>query len=147
MDHDGQLQWFLTQFERHSGMQSLVRDLNKLYTTEPALYQKDCEPAGFEWRLQDEAEMSVLAHERLGDNGERILVVSNFTPAPREDFRLGMPVAGQYELILNSDAHFYGGSDYSVISEVSTEKVESQGLAQSIVITLPPLSTVFYRLK
>ncbi|GLR73321.1 1,4-alpha-glucan branching enzyme GlgB [Aliivibrio sifiae] len=146
-DHDSQLQWFLTQFERHSGMQSLVRDLNKMYTSEPALYQNDCSPVGFEWRLHDEAEMSVLAHERLGDNGERILVISNFTPAPREDFRLGMPIAGDYELILNSDANFYGGSDYTVVSEVKTEAIESQGLPQSISITLPPLSTMFYRLK
>jgi 1,4-alpha-glucan branching enzyme len=146
-DHDSQLQWFLTQFERHSGMQSLVRDLNKMYTSEPALYQNDCSPVGFEWRLQDEAEMSVLAHERLGDNGERILVISNFTPAPRENFRLGMPVEGDYELILNSDANFYGGSGYTVVSEVKTESIESQGLPQSISITLPPLSTMFYRLK
>lgn len=146
-DHDSQLQWFLMKFDRHSGMQSLVRDLNKLYTSEPALYQNDCNPVGFEWRLQDEAEMSVLAHERLGDNGERILVVSNFTPAPRENFRLGMPISGEYELILNSDANVYGGSGYDIISEVKTEEVESQGLPLSISITLPPLSTMFYRLK
>jgi len=146
-DHDSQLQWFLTEFERHSGMQALVRDLNKMYTSQPGLYQNDCSSCGFEWRLQDEAEMSVLAHERLGDNGERILVISNFTPAPRENFRLGMPVSGEYELLLNSDAHFYGGSNYAVISEVKTEAIESQGLPQSISITLPPLSTIFYRLK
>lgn len=146
-DHDSQLQWFLTQFERHSGMQSLVRDLNKMYTSEPALYQNDCSPSGFEWRLQNEAEMSVLAHERLGDNGERVLVISNFTPTPREGFRLGMPVSGNYELILNSDANCYGGSNYEVVSEVTTEAIESQGLTQSISMTLPPLSTMFYRLK
>ncbi|MDD9156265.1 1,4-alpha-glucan branching protein GlgB [Aliivibrio sp. S4TY2] len=146
-DHDSQLQWFLTEFDRHSGMQALVRDLNKMYTSQPALYQNDCSSCGFEWRLQDEAEMSVLAHERLGDNGERILVVSNFTPTPRENFRLGMPVSGEYELLLNSDAHFYGGSNYDVVSKVKTESIESQGLPQSILITLPPLSTVFYRLK
>jgi 1,4-alpha-glucan branching enzyme len=146
-DHDDQLQWFLTQFDRHSGMQHLVKDLNQLYRNEEALYINDCEPCGFEWRLQNEAEQSVLAHERLGDNGERILVISNFTPAPRNDFRLGMPVSGEYELVLNTDADYYGGSSYDVVSNVQTESVESQGLAQSLVVNLPPLSTVFYRLK
>lgn len=146
-DHDDQLQWFLTQFERHSGMQNLVKDLNQLYRNEKALYINDCEPCGFEWRLQNDAEQSVLAHERLGDNGERILVISNFTPAPRNDFRLGMPVSGEYELVLNTDADYYGGSSYEVVSNTQTESVESQGLAQSLVVNLPPLSTVFYRLK
>jgi len=146
-NHDDQLQWFLLEFERHQGVQALTRDLNKLYTSEKAMYELDCEPRGFEWRLQDAAEASVLAHERLSDNGERILVVTNFTPVPHDEFRLGVPLAGEYELLLNTDDSKYNGSDYQIHSNIASEQVESEGLKQSLSLRLPPLATVFYKLK
>jgi 1,4-alpha-glucan branching enzyme len=146
-NHDDQLQWFLLDFERHQGVQSLTRDLNKLYSSEKAMHELDCEPRGFEWRLQDAAEASILAHERLSDNGERILVVSNFTPVPHDDFRLGVPLAGSYELLLNTDDSKYHGSGYSVHAMVESQQVESEGLSQSLSLSLPPLATVFYKLN
>ncbi|MFC3023642.1 1,4-alpha-glucan branching protein GlgB [Vibrio zhugei] len=145
-NHDDQLQWFLLAFPRHKGMQTLVRDLNHCYCAEPALYQLDNEPAGFEWRLSDADEASILAHERLSADGQRILVISNFTPVPHDDFRLGIPQAGQYQLLMNTDDGRYDGSDYMVHTLVQSEERESQGLPNSLHLRLPPLATVFYKL-
>jgi 1,4-alpha-glucan branching enzyme len=146
-NHDDQLQWFLLEYSRHSGAFALTRDLNKLYRDEKALHEWDYEPRGFEWRLQDAAEPSVLAHERISENGERILVISNFTPVPHEFFRLGMPLAGKYELLLNTDDSQYDGSGFEVHQWVSTQSVESESQPQSLELRLPPLSTVFYKYK
>ncbi|MGL4192090.1 MAG: 1,4-alpha-glucan branching protein GlgB [Vibrio sp.] len=143
-DHDGQLQWFLTQFERHARIQRLVRDLNHLYQAQSALHQLDCDPRGFEWRLQDDADLSVIAHERMDETGQRVLVITNFTPVPQQAFRLGVPQGGRYQLLLNTDAKQYHGSDYSVLQQVSTASVVSQGLDQSLLLHLPPLATLFY---
>ncbi|MGF1911345.1 1,4-alpha-glucan branching protein GlgB [Vibrio kasasachensis] len=146
-NHDDQLQWFLLQFERHQGIQNLTRDLNMLYQQESALHELDCEPSGFEWRLQDDANTSILAHERISEAGERILVISNFTPVPHSHFHLGVPHGGRYQLLLNTDSSKYSGSDFSVLEHIDTTAKESQGLAQSLLISLPPLSTLFYKLS
>ena len=146
-DHDNQLQWFLLDFDRHRGVQSLTRDLNKLYRSEAALFELDSEPAGFEWRLQDAADASVLAHERISASGERILVISNFTPVPHDDFRLGVPNSGHYSLLISTDDEKYNGSQYDVVSEANTESIESEGLSDSLSLKLPPLSTLFYKLS
>ncbi|CAM3071570.1 1,4-alpha-glucan branching protein GlgB [Vibrio rarus] len=144
-NHDDQLQWFLLDYERHQGVLNLTRDLNALYKQQPALHALDYDPRGFEWRLQDEAEASVLAHERIDENGERVLVVSNFTPVPQHEFRLGIPNESQYELLLNTDDAKYQGSNVSIPALLVTENIESQGLSQSVPMVLPPLSTVFYK--
>ncbi|EGU39862.1 1,4-alpha-glucan branching protein GlgB [Vibrio scophthalmi] len=145
-NHDDQLQWFLLQFERHQGVQNLTRDLNLLYRQQPALFELDCEPKGFEWRLQDAEDASILAHERISEQGERVLVVTNFTPVPHDEFRLGVPLAGDYQLLLNTDAKEYDGSGYTVHTTIKTEAIESEGQVQSLLISLPPLSTLFYKL-
>lgn len=145
-NHEDQLQWFLLKFERHQGVQSLVRDLNKLYSSQPALYELDCEPSGFEWRLQDAAQASILAHERLSSHGDRILVVTNFTPVPHDNFRLGVPSAGEYQLLLSTDDTCYVGSGYLVPHSILTEPVESEGHSQSLRMKIPPLASVFYKL-
>lgn len=144
-NHDDQLQWFLLDFERHQGVQALTKDLNLLYRDEKALYELDSEPKGFEWRLQDAAEASILAHERISEAGERILIISNFTPVPHEAFRLGVPLAGKYELLLNTDDRQYAGSDFGAVQTAVTELVESEAQPQSLALRLPPLSTVFYK--
>jgi 1,4-alpha-glucan branching enzyme len=145
-NHDDQLQWFLLEFGRHKGVQTLIRDLNHLYRNEAAMHDQDSSPAGFEWRLQDEADASILAHERISQDGERVLVISNFTPVPHERFRLGVPMEGEYELLLSTDDAKYDGSGFEVLTNVVTEEVESESLPQSIALRLPPLSTVFYKL-
>ena len=110
------------------------------------MHELDCKPAGFEWRLQDSADASVIAHERISEKGERILAITNFTPVPHERFRLGVPTAGQYELILNTDSSQYAGSDFKVLPAVATKKVKSEGLPQSLLLRVPPLSTLYYKL-
>ncbi|MGR5288457.1 1,4-alpha-glucan branching protein GlgB [Vibrio maritimus] len=144
-NHDDQLQWFLLDFERHQGVKALTKDLNLLYRREKALFDQDSDPQGFEWRLQDAAEASILAHERISEDGERVLVVSNFTPVPHEAFRLGVPLAGRYELLLNTDDSLYAGSGFGVAQVAETETVESEAQPQSLSLRLPPLSTVFYK--
>ncbi len=146
-NHDDQLQWFLLAFERHQGVKALMRDLNFMYRQQPALYDQDSDPAGFQWRLQDAADISVLAHERISHDGERILVISNFTPMPHERFRLGMPIAGEYQLLLNTDDKKYFGSGFSVYETLHTTPEPSEGLEQSLLLHLPPLATVFYKLR
>ncbi|MBC7004797.1 1,4-alpha-glucan branching protein GlgB [Photobacterium sp. BZF1] len=146
-NHDGQLEWHWLEYPRHSGMKALVKDLNALYTSEPAMYEQDCDPAGFEWRVQDDADNSILAHERIALNGDKVLIVSNFTPVPRQGYTLGVPVEGVYELLLNTDDNKYWGSGADVKALIETTPVESHGLEQSISLDLPPLSTVFMRFK
>jgi 1,4-alpha-glucan branching enzyme len=105
----------------------------------------DCEPKGYEWRLQDDADHSILAHERIGDSGERVLVVTNFTPVPYSAFDLGVPNAGRYELILNTDASVYNGSNFDTKSDIETREKESQSLPQSLQLDIPPLATLYYK--
>jgi 1,4-alpha-glucan branching enzyme len=144
-NHDDQLQWFLLDYDRHQGVYNLTKALNNLYQNEPALHTLDSEPRGYEWRLQDEAEASILAHERIGENGDRILIVSNFTPVPHERFRLGVPLEGTYELLLNSDSAEFFGSKMEIPQTITAEKVSSEGLEQSLAMKLPPLSTIYYK--
>ncbi|PMH43136.1 1,4-alpha-glucan branching enzyme [Vibrio sp. 10N.286.49.B3] len=144
-DHDDQLQWFLLEFERHQGLQQLTKDLNHLYRNETALHELDCHPDGFEWRLQDAADASILAHERMNEAGDRILVVTNFTPVPHTAFRVGVPHKGKYQLLLNTDDVQYSGSDFDVLTKVSSKAVASEGLDQSITLSVPPLATLFYK--
>ncbi|MDE1315932.1 1,4-alpha-glucan branching protein GlgB [Vibrio aestuarianus] len=146
-NHDDQLQWFLLQFERHQGVQNLTRDLNKVYQQQKALFELDSEPRGFEWRLQDAADASILAHERISEAGERVLIITNFTPVPHEEFQLGMPVDGEYQLLLNTDDEKYGGSGFDVLLSAKTASVESEGLPQSLLLRIPPLATIFYKLN
>lgn len=146
-NHDDQLQWFLLQFERHQGVQNLTRDLNKVYQQQKALFELDSEPRGFEWRLQDAADASILAHERISEAGERVLIITNFTPVPHEEFQLGMPIDGEYQLLLNTDDKKYGGSGFDVLSSAKTEELESEGLPQSLLLRVPPLATIFYKLN
>ncbi|MGF1759295.1 1,4-alpha-glucan branching protein GlgB [Photobacterium sagamiensis] len=142
-NHDGQLEWHWLQYPRHQGTQNLVRDLNRLYTSVPALYELDCSPEGFQWRVQDDAEQSVLAHERFALNGDKVLVISNFTPEPRNGYTLGVPEKGQYRLVLNTDATCYWGSGYAVDEYIEAVEEPSHGLPYSVKVTLPPLSTQF----
>ncbi|MDX1301252.1 1,4-alpha-glucan branching protein GlgB [Photobacterium sp.] len=142
-NHDSQLEWHWLQYPRHRGVQTLVRDLNRLYTSVPALYELDCLPEGFQWRVQDDAEQSVLAHERFALNGDKVLVISNFTPEPRNGYTLGVPEKGQYRLVLNTDATCYWGSGYAVDECIEAVEEPSHGLPYSVKVTLPPLSTQF----
>jgi len=135
-NHDGQLPWDLLGEPSHAGVQNLIRDLNLLYRSEPALHRLDCEAAGFEWLVHADAEASVLAWLRRDDAGREVIVVSNFTPLPRPGYRI--PVAGgRWKERLNTDSSHYGGSNAGNLD--GSLAVEDGYLS----LTLPPLATLF----
>ena len=144
-NHDHQLDWYLTEYSEHKGVQQLVADLNRLYREIPALHQHDCKPEGFQWLIGDDAINSVFAWLRWSADGEPVLVVANFTPVPREAYRVGVPVAGRWEELLNSDAEQYAGSNFGNGGQAITQEEGSHGQAQSLSLDLPPLGVLILR--
>jgi 1,4-alpha-glucan branching enzyme len=145
-NHQQSLDWHLLDIPWHQGARHLVRDLNGLYRMQPALHQRDCDGRGFEWIEANDAENSVLAWMRYGEDGTApILVISNFTPVPRQNYRLGLPFAGQWSEVLNTDAATYGGSGMGNLGAVIAEQVASHGKPYSASFTLPPLSTLYFK--
>jgi 1,4-alpha-glucan branching enzyme len=145
-NHDAQLPWHLLQYPRHGGQQRLIRDLNHLYRHEPALYQADYEQAGFRWLDHQDADNSIFAWLRADKLGAHPLVVAcNFTPVPRIGYRLGVPAAGRYRVVLNTDSEHYWGSNYDVGLVFVAEATPWQGMAHSLVLDLPPLATLFIK--
>ncbi|MBL8578952.1 MAG: 1,4-alpha-glucan branching protein GlgB [Mesorhizobium sp.] len=138
------LDWGELQHAPHRGVQALVRDLNYLYRSRPALHARDCEPEGFSWLLADEAETSVYAWVRMAPEGNPIAVVSNFTPVPRKGYRLPLPATGRWREIMNSDAKDYGGSGMGNAGAVEARRED--GGAIFAEVTLPPLATVMLEL-
>lgn len=140
------LQWHLLQYPNHLGIQQTIKDLNALYKSEPALYEKGFESAGFEWLDGGNANDSVLVYLRKGiDPANDILVVLNMTPVVRENARTGVPAAGNWKQIFNSDDKKYWGSGISNPDDVKSEKEAWQGKDNSVVLTLPPLSVVMFK--
>ncbi len=145
-DHDGSIDFWATDRPLNAGVQRLVRDLNTLYRAEPALHARDTEPGGFQWIVGDDRANSVYAFIRWGFEADRpVLVVCNFTPVPREGYRIGVPRTGPWDEILNTDAGLYGGSGIGNGGRVETDAIGSHGEAQSVSLTLPPLSVVMLR--
>jgi 1,4-alpha-glucan branching enzyme len=143
-NHDAELPWNLLHDERHAGVQRLVRDLNWLYRTEPALHKLDGAKQGFAWIEPGDAEQSVLAWLRHDDVGRTMLVASNFTPTPRHGYRLGVPAGTRWREVLNTDASVYGGSNVGQPgATLQAQPVPAHGQPASITLTLPPLATVF----
>ncbi len=146
-NHDSSLDWHQLQDSRHAGVQQLVRDLNRLYRTSPALHTQDFSPAGFEWIEHDDARRSLLVFVRHGRGGEQMLVVCNFAPVVHHGQRFGVPAAGRWVERLNTDSRHYGGSDVGTpLGECSSEAVPSHGRPQSVVLNVPPLATVYLEL-
>jgi 1,4-alpha-glucan branching enzyme len=146
-DHDGQLEWHLLDDPAHRGVQRLLRDLNRLYTAEPALHERDYDEAGFRWIVSDDDEQSVFAYLRMpAGNGPPLLSVSNFTPVPRERYRLGVPEAGTWRAVINTDASCYGGSGYAGGCAITAEPAPRHDQAASLLLDLPPLATLVLRL-
>jgi 1,4-alpha-glucan branching enzyme len=124
-------------------MQTLVRDLNVTYRGVPALHQRDHDPEGFSWIVGDDAEQSVVVFLRHGHDGARpALVACNFTPVPRQGYRVGVPLPGFWQERLNTDAAIYGGSNMGNAGGVMADHVPSHGHTHSLALTLPPLATV-----
>ena len=138
--HDRGLDWHLLEQPLHQGMQRLVRDLNGLYRTLPALHAQDCEPEGFEWIDCNDAEHSVISYLRRSADGQQALVVCNFTPVARENYRVGVPCGGRWRERLNSDAEAYGGSGVGNGGSVEALREEAHGRPCALSLTLPPLA-------
>ncbi|OIN90859.1 MAG: 1,4-alpha-glucan branching enzyme [Comamonadaceae bacterium CG1_02_60_18] len=147
-NHDQSLDWHLLGNSAHAGIQRLVRDLNALYRATPALYQQDFVPDGFAWIDHSDHAHSVLSFVRwAAGHTSGMLVVCNFTPEVWHDYRVGVPQTGNYRTVLSTDAACYGGSDMQTLLTAPSQPAPWQGQAQSILVTLPPLATVFLTWK
>ena len=144
--HDGQLQWEKLELPLHRGMQQWVADLNRTYRQEPALHQGDVDPSGVEWIDCQDVESSVISLIRKGrTTGDIVLVICNFTPVPRPNYRVGTPRGGYWTEILNSDAILYGGSGWGNGGGVQATPVPLHRRPHSVTLTLPALSVVFLK--
>ncbi len=142
------LDWHLTEEDRHQGIQKAVRDLNKLYRKEKSLYEKQFDPQGFEWIDANEWERSILSYLRKGhDESDQTLVIINLTPVPREDFNIGVPAEGTWQLLFNSDDDKYGGSGYLKEKSYVSAVAESHNREHSITLNLPPLAALMLKKK
>jgi 1,4-alpha-glucan branching enzyme len=142
--HERSLDWHLLEQPEHSGIQALVRDLNRIYKDEPALWEVDSDPSGFWWLEPNDADNNVVAFARQSREGERVLVfVANLSPLPRGPYRLGLPRAGRWRELMNTDSTFYGGSDVGNLGEIEPEPIPWHGQQFSAEITLPPLAAVW----
>ena len=143
-NHDGSLHWNLLELAEHQGVQSLVRDLNRVYRSEPALYEVDFDPSGFRWLEANDAANNVLAFARLDTVGERpVVCVMNMSPVPRYEYRVGMPMCCRWKELLNSDSTYYGGSGVGNLGGVDAEPIPWHDQPFSGLLTLPPLGAVW----
>jgi len=146
-NHDGELDWSLLDCAGHRGVQSLVRDLNRLYRSLPALYELDCNAAGFEWVQPDNHQTSIFAWLRRAErDASAALVVSNFTPVVQLDYRVGVPARGYYAERLSTDAEAYGGSNVGNFGGLHALAQPWDGQPYSLHLSLPPLATVIFEL-
>ena len=138
------LDWHLLDIGWHQGVQALVRDCNRTYRTQRALHERDCEADGFRWIVVDDPENSVLAWLRFGGEGAQpVAVLANFTPVPRPDYRIGLPLPGRWREILNTDATIYGGSGWGNAGGIDAHVGECHGYPCSAQVVLPPLAAVW----
>jgi 1,4-alpha-glucan branching enzyme len=142
--HERSLDWHLLEQPENSGIQALVRDLNRLYRDEPALWVLDAEPSGFWWIEPNDADANVIAFARQNRDGERVVVfAANLSPVPRENYRLGLPRSSRWREAINTDSTFYGGSDMGNLGGVEPEPIPWHGQPFSAEVTLPPLAAVW----
>jgi 1,4-alpha-glucan branching enzyme len=143
--HEGELEWWVREQPTHAGVQRWITDLNRAQRAEPALHRLDFSPAGFEWVESHDDASSVVAFLRKAPQCAPLLVICNLTPLQREGYRIGVPRAGFWREILNSDAGIYGGSGSGNLGGASSVPVQAQGRADSLALTLPALSTLVLR--
>jgi 1,4-alpha-glucan branching enzyme len=138
------LDWHLLERPEHAGIQALVRDLNRLYREEPALWELDSDPAGFWWLEPNDADSNVFAFARASRSSQRLLVfAANLSPVPRQAYRLGLPRASGWREALNTDSSYYGGSGWGNYGTVQPQPMPWHGQPVSAEITLPPLAAVW----
>ena len=145
-NHDRSLDWHLLDDPAHAAIRQYVRDLNRLYQTEPALHEADSDPAGFRWIDCNDMEHSVVSLVRYArDRRDAVVMAFNFTPVPRMEYRIGVPEAGFYVERLNSDAAIYGGGNVGNQGGVESEPIVAHGFDQSVRLTVPPLGCLLLK--
>jgi 1,4-alpha-glucan branching enzyme len=145
-NHDASVEWHLLDFGPHEGLRRWVQHLNILYRRERALHELDFDPAGFEWMDFADYESSIISFLRKGrSTGDAVLVICNFTPVLRYNYRVGVPAGGFWRELLNSDATEYGGSGQGNLGGAEAAPVPSHGRDYSLSVTLPPLGMVVFK--
>ena len=144
--HEESLEWHLLEHEPHLGLQRLVEGLNHLYRSEPALHELDFSPEGFEWIDCNDTEQSVITFMRKGHSGAEVIVAAcNFTPTPREDYKVGVPHGGFWAEVFNTDAKEFGGSGHGNMGGIEAAPASCHGRPYTLYVTLPPLAVVFFK--
>ncbi len=146
--HERSLDWHLLERHENAGIQALVRDLNRTYRDQPALWELDSEPSGFWWLEPNDADANVVAFaraSRAGEGGDPHVLVfaANFSPVPRHGYRLGLPRATRWREVLNTDSTFYGGSDVGNLGAIDPEPIPWHNQPYSAEVTLPPLGAIW----
>ena len=144
--YDQQLDWLLLEYDRHRQMKDYVRDLNHFYLDHSSLWNNDSDWNGFRWIAADDCDNSVISYRRIDRRGRELIIICNFCPVARDGYRLGLPKAGQYEVVFNSDEPTYGGNG-TPLSTVIAQKAPMHGLPYSGAFTIAPLSVAIYRRK
>ena len=145
-NHDDSLQWHLLDYAPHRGLQQYIADLNHLYQSEPALYEVDFDWPGFQWIDLHDSDNSTLTYIRYAqDQADCLICACNFTPVPREKYRMGVPRTGLYKELLNSDSEMYGGSNKGNFGGVQADPIPWHNQPFSLLVTLPPLSVIFFK--
>ena len=144
-NYEQELDWLLLSFDRHRQMQDMVKQLNHFYLDTPALWEVDYSWEGFSWIANDDNEQSVIAFRRIDQQGNEIVVVCNFVPVARTEYRIGAPVAGSYQVIFNTDDPAFGGEGGGDRETIHTEDTPMHGFDQSMVLQLPPLSVLYLK--
>jgi len=145
-NHDSSLEWHLLQYAPHAQVQRLVKDLNAVYRREASLHQVDYDPSGFQWIDCSDNESSIVSFiRRARDPHDFTVLVLNFTPVPRRDYRIGVPEAGRYAELINTDSEYYGGSNLGNAGGVVSEPVETHGHPHSVRLLVPPLSCLLLK--
>jgi 1,4-alpha-glucan branching enzyme len=143
--HEGELEWWVTDMPEHRGVQHLMGELNKALRNEPALHELDFAAEGFEWVDADDRANGVISFLRKSRAGDRVLVVCNLTPVPRQNHWLGVPGSGTWHEILNSDAKPFGGAGWGNLGAVRAAPMRSHGRRFALSLTLPPLATLYLK--
>jgi 1,4-alpha-glucan branching enzyme len=147
-NHEESLEWHVLQYRYHQGIQQWIKDLNHCYRTEPALHELDFSPEGFQWvDFQDWEQSTISFIRKRKKSDEVILVVFNFTPVPRRNYRVGVPRGGYWQEVLNSDATVYGGSGHGNLGGVEAAPIPAHGRELSVSLVLPPLGVIFLKNK
>jgi 1,4-alpha-glucan branching enzyme len=142
-NHDRSLDWHLLDDPAHAGISRLIADLNRLYRSTPSLYERDCDPAGFQWIEGGDIDRNVFVYLRLGADPSSIaVVICNMSPMVWRDYRVGTPKGGAWREILNTDSEHYGGSNVGNAGKVTAEETPWHGQTNSLSLVIPPLATL-----